>query len=132
MAFRIHSKNTMNGSSQRRFRKLYSSPKLVVKMKLNNLFTAQIIIPINARRGRAVKLKFIRYQLVVDVLIKRNFVSHMNKLWQSQDNYVRYLDFHKVTSSRKNNAKSQYFMTIKHPNQGSWMELVRSFQICSE
>ena len=70
--------------------KINSSPKPVVKMNLNNLFIAPIIISINRRSGRAVKLKFIQYQLVVDILMKRNFVSHMKKLCQSQDNFVRY------------------------------------------
>ena len=69
-------KRIMNRSSQWEFRNLCSSPKPVVKMKLNNLFIAPIIISINRRSGRVVKLKFIRYQLVVDILMKRNFVNH--------------------------------------------------------
>ena len=54
-------KRTMNESSQRNLRKLYSTHKPIVKMKLNKLLAAQIIIPIHARRGRAMKLKFTRY-----------------------------------------------------------------------
>ena len=38
-------RRTMNGSSQRKFRELYSSPKPVMKMNLYNSFTAWINIP---------------------------------------------------------------------------------------
>ena len=68
-------KRTMNGSSQRKFRKLYSTPKPIVKMKLNKLLAAQMITSIHARRGRVVKLKSTQYRLVVDIWIKRNFNS---------------------------------------------------------
>jgi hypothetical protein len=50
-------KITMNESSQQKFRKLYSTPKPVVKMKPNKLLANQIITSIHARRGRAVKVK---------------------------------------------------------------------------
>ena len=48
----------MNGSSQRKFRKLYSTPKPIVKMKLNKLVATRIISSIHARRVSDVKLKF--------------------------------------------------------------------------
>ena len=68
-------KRTMNESSQWKFRKLYSTHKPVVKMKLNKLLAAWMITSIHTRRGRAVKLKSNWYQLAVDILIKRNFNS---------------------------------------------------------
>ena len=63
----------------RELRKIYSSPKPVVKMKPNKLLAARIITSIHARRGRVVKLKSARYQLADDILLKRNFGNH---LWQ--------------------------------------------------
>ena len=69
-------KRTMNGYLQRKLRKIYSSPKLVVKMKPNKLLAARIIISIHARRERVVKLKSAQYQLADDILLKRNFDSH--------------------------------------------------------
>ena len=50
-------KRKMNGYSQQKFIKLYSTPKPVVKMKPNKLLAARIITSIHARRGRVVKLK---------------------------------------------------------------------------
>jgi len=50
-------KRTINESLQQKFTKLYSIPKLVVKMKFNKLLAAQMITSIHARRGRAGKLK---------------------------------------------------------------------------
>ena len=50
-------KRTMNASSQWKFRKLYSTPKPVVKMKPNKLLASRIITSIHARRGRPMKLK---------------------------------------------------------------------------
>ena len=41
-------KRTMNGSSQWKFRKLYSTPKPVVKMKPNKLLATRIITSIHA------------------------------------------------------------------------------------
>jgi hypothetical protein len=72
-------KMKMNGFSQRTLRKIYSSLKLVVKMKPDKFLAAQIIISIHARRGQAVKLKFARYQLDDDILLKRKFGSHLWK-----------------------------------------------------
>ena len=47
----------MNGSSQQKFRELYSSPKPVMKMNLYNSFTARINIPNQyKKRGRAMTL----------------------------------------------------------------------------
>ena len=45
-------KRTMKGYSQWEFRKLYYSPKLVVKMNPNKLLAARIITSIHARRGK--------------------------------------------------------------------------------
>jgi hypothetical protein len=93
-------KRTMNESSQRKFRKLYSTHKPIVKTKLNKLLLAQIITSIHVRRGRAVKFKSTRYQLDFDILIKRNFNS---LIWKQciQDDSTKYRDFHKATSPRE-------------------------------
>jgi hypothetical protein len=69
----------MNGSLQPKFRKLYSSPKPIVRMKPNKLLETQIITSIHPRRGRAIKLKSTRYQLADDILMKRNFDNHIWK-----------------------------------------------------
>ena len=106
----------MNGSSQRKLRKFYSTPKPTVEMKLNKLLVAQMITSIHARRGRVVKLKSTRYQVTGDILMKRNFDSHIQKQCIPDDS-IRYKDFHKATSPRENNTMSQHFMTIKHPSK---------------
>ena len=54
-------KRTINESSQQKFRKFYSTPKPVVKMKFNKLLAARMITSIDVRRGRVVKLKSTRY-----------------------------------------------------------------------
>ena len=99
----------MNGSSQWKFRKLYSTLGPVVKMKPNKLLAAQIITLIHARRGRAVKLKSARYQLDDDNLRKRNFE---NNIWKQciQSNAISYRYFHKTTGPREKDA-------IKHPSK---------------
>ena len=96
-------KRTMNESSQRKFRKLCSTPKPFVKMKPNKLLAAQIITSIHARRGRVVKLNSTWYQLDDDILMKRNFDS---RIWKQciQDDSIRYKDFHKATSLREKDA----------------------------
>ena len=103
----------MNGSSQRKFRKLYSTHKLVVKMKLNKLLAARMIISIHARRGRAVKLKSNRYQLAIDILIKRNFNNFIQKQC-IQDDSTRYKDFHNIKNLREKIAKPIHSVTIEH------------------
>ena len=50
-------KRTINESSQWKFRKLYSTPKPVLKMNFNKLLATQMITSIHERRGRGVKLK---------------------------------------------------------------------------
>ena len=106
----------MNGSSQRKFRKLFFSPKPVVKMKPNKLLEAQIITTIHAWIGRAVKLKSTRYQLDDDIPLKRNFDRH---LWQQciQADSIRYRDFHKNKSPTKKDAMTLHCMTIEHPSK---------------
>ena len=61
----------MNGSSQRKFRKLYSSPKPVMKMNLHNSFTARINIPNQFKKKKSCETEDTRYQLVFS--IKRSF-----------------------------------------------------------
>ena len=116
-------RRTMNGSSQWKFRKLYSSLKLVVKMKLNNSFTTWINIPNQFKKRKSCETEDTRYQLVFDILIKRSFC-------QSQSQFCQILRFAQGYKFEEKEYKVSYFMTIKHPNQGSWMELVRSFHIC--
>ena len=109
-------KRTMNGSSQQKFRKLYSTPKPVAKIKLNKLSTAQTTTSIHARRERDVKLKSTRYQVVVHILIKRNFDSHIQRQC-IQDDYTRYRDFHKTKILRDKIAKPLHSVTIEHPSK---------------
>jgi hypothetical protein len=106
----------MNGSSQHNFRKLCSTPKLVVKMKPNNLLEARIITSIHARRGRAVKLKCTRYQLADDILMKRNFDKN---IWKQciQSSAIRYKAFHKNKIPREKNAKPLHSVRIEHPSK---------------
>jgi hypothetical protein len=104
----------MNESSQWKFRKLYSTPKPVVKMKLNKLLATRMITSIHARRGRVVKLKSTRYQLVVDILMKTKFDNHIHKQC-IQDESIRYRYFNKATSVREKDAMPPHSVTIKHP-----------------
>ena len=104
----------MKGSLQQKFRKIYSSPKPIVKMKLNKLLATRIITSIHARRGRAVKLKSTRYQLNDDILRKRNFDNHLRKQC-IQDDSIRYKYFHKTKSPREKNAMPLHSVKIEHP-----------------
>ena len=106
----------MNKSSQQKFRKLYSTHKPIVKMKLNKLLAARMITSIHVRRGRAVKLKSNRYQLAVDILINRNFNSFIRKQC-IQDDSTRYKDFHKIKNLREKIAKPLHSITIEHPSK---------------
>ena len=85
-------------------------------MKPNKLLTTQIITSIHERRGRIVKLKSTRYQLVEDMLMKRNFDNH---IWKqcSQDDSSRYRYSHKTTSPREKIAKPLHSTTIEHPSK---------------
>ena len=109
-------KVTMNGYLRWEFRKLYSSPKPVVKMKPNKLLSARIITSIHIWRGRVVKLKSTWYQLDDYILLKRKFDSH---LWKQyiQAYAIKYQDFHKTKSSREKYAISLQSMTIEHPSK---------------
>jgi hypothetical protein len=106
-------KRTMNGSAQRKFRKLYSTQKPFVNMKPNKLLASHIITSIHARRRRVVKLMSTRYQLVDDILMKRNFDNH---IWKQciQSNSIRHRSFHKNKSPREKNAKPLHSVTIEH------------------
>ena len=85
-------------------------------MKANKLLAFQLITSIHARRGRDVKLNTIRYQLVVDILMKRNFVSH---IWKQciQDDSIRYKYFQKATSLREKDSMPPHSVKIKHPSK---------------
>jgi HD superfamily phosphohydrolase len=104
-------KRTIDESSQRKFRKLYSTPKPIVKMKFNKLLAARMITSIHVRRGRAVKLKSTRYRLAVD-----KFDNH---IWRQciQDYYTRYRDFHNNESPRERIKKPLPSVTIEHPTK---------------
>ena len=84
-------------------------------MKANKLLVALIITSIHARRGRAVKLKFTRYKLVVDILMKRNFGNHKRKHFIQAN--ARYNYFHNNKSIREKDTMPRHFMTIKHPSK---------------
>ena len=85
-------------------------------MKLNKLSSSQLITSIHVRRGRAVKLKSNQYQLVVDILIKRNFESFIRKQC-IQDDSTRYKDFHKIKNLREKIAMPLHSVTIEHPSK---------------
>ena len=106
-------KRTMNESLQQKFGKLYVTPKPVVNMNLNKLLATRIITSIHARRGRGLKLKSTRYQLTDDILMKRNFDSHIRRQC-IQDDSTRYRDFHKNKSLREKIAIPPHYVTIKH------------------
>ena len=63
----------MNGSSQWKLRKLYSSPKPVMKMKLNNSLTARTNIQNQFKKRKSCENEDTQYQLVFGILIKRSF-----------------------------------------------------------
>ena len=73
-----------------------------------------MITSIHTQRGRAVKLKSIRYQLADDILLNINFDSH---LWQQciQVDAIRYKDFHNIKSLREKDAIPPHSVTIEHP-----------------
>ena len=85
-------------------------------MKLNKLLSIQIITSIHVRRGGVVKLKSTRYQLVVDIWIKRNFNSF---IWKQciQDDSTRYKDFHKIKNLRDKITKPLHSVTIEHSSK---------------
>ena len=62
------------------------------------------------------KLKFNRYQLAVDILIKRNFNNFIQKQC-IQDDSTRYKDFHKIKNLREKIAKPLHSVTIEHPSK---------------
>jgi hypothetical protein len=103
----VTGKRTINESSQWKFRKLYSTPKLVVKMNFNKLLGAQMTTSIHARRGRAMKLKSIRCQVAVD--------KFDSCIWRQciQDYSTRYRDFHNNISPRERLAKPLHSITIE-------------------
>jgi hypothetical protein len=106
----------MMGLLQWNFIKFDSSPKTIVKMKPNKLLESLLITSIHARRGRDVKFKSARHQLVDDILLNRKFYSH---LWKQciQSHSMRYQDFHKTISSKEKNAMLLHSMTIKHSSK---------------
>jgi hypothetical protein len=106
----------MNESSQQKLRKLYLTHKPVVKMKINKLLAARTITSIHARRERSMKLNSNRYQLAVDILIKRNFNSFIQKQC-IQDDSIRYKDFHKIKDLREKIAKPLHSVTIEHSSK---------------
>ena len=101
----------MNGYLQWKSINIYSSLEPIVKMKPNKLLVARIMISIHAQRGRDVKLKSTRYQFVDDILLKRNYDSH---LWPASilAYDTRYQDFHSTTSLRKKDAMPLHSVTI--------------------
>ena len=85
-------------------------------MKPNKLLEARIIISIHAQGGRPVKLKSTRYQLVDDILLKRNCD---NQLWPKfiQSYVTRYQDFHRTTSLRNKYVMPLHSVTIEHTSK---------------
>ena len=62
------------------------------------------------------KLKSTQYQLVDDILMKRNFG---NRIWKHyiQASAIRHRASHKNTNPREKNAKPLHFVTIEHPSK---------------
>ena len=62
------------------------------------------------------KLESARYQLVDDILLKKNYHSH---LWSKciPVDVTRYQDFHRTTSLMKKDAMPLHSVTIKHPSK---------------
>ena len=62
------------------------------------------------------KLKSAQYQLADDILLKRNYDSHV---WPKciQSYVTRYQDFHRTTSLRKKDAMPLHSMMIEHPSK---------------
>ena len=85
-------------------------------MNFNKLLAARMITSIHARRGRVVKLKSNRYQLAVDILIKKNFNSFIQKQC-IQDDSTRYRYFHKTKNLREKIAMPLHSVTIEHPSK---------------
>ena len=110
-------------SLQWKFIKLYSSRISIVKMKPNKLLAAQIITSIHTQRGRVVKLKFARYQLDHEILLKINFDNHLCKQ-DIQANSIRYKDFHKTRSLREKDAMSLHSMMIEPPSKSKKLKRV--------
>ena len=52
--------------------KIQLSPKLLVKIKLNNLLVARIIFSVHARKGRTVRLKNMKIQLNDEIWLYQN------------------------------------------------------------
>jgi hypothetical protein len=59
-------------SLQRKKHRILFSPNLLVKIKLNKLFAARIIVSIHARKGRTVRLKNMKDQLNDDIWLYQN------------------------------------------------------------
>ena len=62
------------------------------------------------------KLKFAWYQLVDDILLKRDFDNHLRKQY-IQANAIRYKDFRKTKSPREKVAMPLHSMTIEYPSK---------------
>jgi hypothetical protein len=80
-------------------------------MEFNKLLATRMITSIHVRRGRAVKLKSISCQVVVD--------KFDNYIWRQciRDYSTRYRDFHSIESLRERIAKPLHFVTIEHPSK---------------
>jgi hypothetical protein len=57
-----------------KIRKILLSPKPLVKIKLNKLLAARIIVSVHARKGRTVRLKTMRCQLNDDIWLYQNHI----------------------------------------------------------
>ena len=62
---------------QKKHRILFS-PNPLVKIKLNNLLAARIIISVDARKGRTIRLKNMKDQLNDDIWLYQNNILGEN------------------------------------------------------
>ena len=63
-----------NKSLRCKQRKILLSPKPLVKIKLNKLLAARIIVSVHARKERAIRLKAMRFQLNDNIWLYQNHI----------------------------------------------------------
>ena len=81
------------------------SQKLIVKMKLNKLLVARIIISVHAWKGRDVKMKFDWCQFTHDILLLRSYDNHL----------LRCQSYRINMGTEKKHVLPLQIATIEHP-----------------
>ena len=73
------------------------SPNPLVKIKLNKLVVARIIVSVHARKGRTVRLKNMKSQLNYDIWLYQNNILGEILPWFRSDDSPNYLQVANVT-----------------------------------